>query len=29
MGDVVLSLGEHEVGAVVVDDAHVLDPRSR
>ena len=28
MGDVVLSLGEHEVGAVVVDDAHIFDPRA-
>ena len=28
MGDVVLSLGEHDVSAVVVDDAHVFDPRA-
>ena len=26
MGDVVLPLGEHDVRAVVADDAHVLDP---
>ena len=28
MGDVVFSLGDHDVGAVVVDDAHVFDPRA-
>ena len=28
MGDVVLSLGEHDEGAVVGNDAHVFDPRS-
>ncbi len=26
MGDVVFPLGEHEVGAVVANDAHVFDP---
>ncbi len=29
MGDVVLSFGEHDVGAVVANDAHILDPRTR
>src|SRR5579863_3817149 len=28
MGDVVLALGEHRVGAIVLDDTHVLDPRA-
>ena len=28
MGDVVLALGEHDVGAVLADDAHIFDPRA-
>ena len=28
MGDVVFSLGDHDVDAVLGDDAHVLDPRA-